>query len=77
MRPKLSKSSNFLIFVVFNSCFDPRILYVIEEITTFGLDINPIINPLPNTDGSYVEQRIWDNGDNCTRIEELKVIGGS
>ena len=56
----------------------------VEEITTYwsnynNTDINPIINQLPNTnlfDGSYVEQRIWENGDNCSRIEELKVIGG-
>lgn len=56
----------------------------VEEITTYwsnynNTDINPIINELPNTnlfDGSYVEQRIWENGDNCSRIEELKVIGG-
>ena len=55
----------------------------VEEITTYwsnynNTDINPIVNPLPNTnlfDGSYVEQRIWDNGDNCTRIE-IKAIGG-
>jgi polyhydroxybutyrate depolymerase len=56
----------------------------VEEITTYwsnfnNTDINPIINPLPNTnasDGSSVEQRIWENGDNCSRVEELKVIGG-
>ena len=56
----------------------------VEEITEYwsnynNTNVNPLINPLPNTnlfDGSSVEQRIWENGDNCSRIEELKVIGG-
>ena len=55
-----------------------------DEITTYwsnynNTDINPIIYQLPNintSDGSTVERRIWENGDNCVRIEELKVIGG-
>ena len=55
-----------------------------EEITTYWsnyntTDINPTITQLPNTDtsdGSTVEHRVWENGDNCTRVEELKVIGG-
>ena len=54
------------------------------EITTYWsnyntTDINPTITQLPNTDtsdGSTVEHRVWENGDNCTRVEELKVIGG-
>ena len=55
-----------------------------EEITTYwsnynATDINPIITQLPNTntsDGSTVERRVWENGDSCVRVEELKVIGG-
>tara|TARA_B100000900_G_scaffold35069_1_gene26420 strand:- start:1321 stop:2301 length:981 start_codon:yes stop_codon:yes gene_type:complete len=55
-----------------------------EEITTYwsnynNTDINPIISQLPNIntfDGSTVERRVWENGDNCVRVEELKVIGG-
>mgnify|MGYP001185871974 FL=1 len=55
-----------------------------DEITTYwsnhnNTDINPIISQLPNintSDGSTVERRVWGNGDNCVRVEELKVIGG-
>jgi len=55
-----------------------------EEITSYwsnynNTENNPIINQLPNTnttDGSSVEQRIWENGDNCSKVEELKIIGG-
>jgi len=55
-----------------------------DEITTYwsnynNTDINPIISQLPNintTDGSTVERRVWEGGDNCVRVEELKVIGG-
>ena len=40
---------------------------------------NPTITQIPNTntaDGSTVEQRVWENGDNCVTVKELKVIGG-
>ena len=55
-----------------------------DEITTYwsnynNTDINPIISQLPNIntfDNSTVERRVWENGDNCVRVEELKVIGG-
>jgi len=55
-----------------------------DEITTYwsnynNTNINPIISQLPNintSDGSTVERRVWENGDNCVRVEELKVIGG-
>ena len=54
-----------------------------DDITTYwsnynNTDINPIISQLPNIntfDNSTVE-RVWENGDNCVRVEELKVIGG-
>jgi len=55
-----------------------------DEITTYwsnynNTDTNPIIYQLPNintSDGSTVEHRVWENGDNCLRVEELKVNGG-
>ena len=55
-----------------------------NEITTYwsnynNTDTNPIISQLPNintSDGSTVEYRVWENGDNCLRVEELKVNGG-
>ena len=55
-----------------------------DEITTYwsnynNTDINPIISQLLNIntfDGSTVERRVWEGGDNCVRVEELKVIGG-
>ena len=55
-----------------------------DEITTYwsnynNTDINPSIFQLPNintSDGSTVEHRVWENGDNCSRVEELKVNGG-
>ena len=63
--------------------FQPYYMSV-DEITTYwssynNTDINPIISQLPNintSDGSTVERRVWENGDNCVRVEELKVIGG-
>jgi polyhydroxybutyrate depolymerase len=50
-----------------------------EEITTYWSNYNntdtiPIISQLPNinnSDGSTVEHRVWENGDNCLRVEEL------
>ena len=55
-----------------------------DEITTYwssydNTDFNPTISQLPNTntsDGSTVEKRTWENGDNCVAVTELKVIGG-
>ena len=55
-----------------------------DEITTYWSNYNntdtiPIISQLPNintSDGSTVEHRVWENGDNCLRVEELKVNGG-
>ena len=31
---------------------------------------------LNTMDGSTVESRIWENGDQCVSIKELKVING-
>ena len=56
----------------------------VNDITTYwanhnNTDINPTVTQIPNTnnsDGSTVEKRIWENGDNCVAIQELKVING-
>lgn len=56
----------------------------VEEITTFwsnhnNTDQNPITTIVENisaNDGSTVERKRWLNGNNCTSIQELKVIGG-
>ena len=63
--------------------FQPYYLSV-NEITTYWANhnntaINPTITNVPNTntsDGSTVEKRIWENGDNCVAVQELKVING-
>ena len=63
--------------------FQPYYLSV-DEITTYwsnhnNTDQNPTITQIPNTntaDGSTVEERVWENGDNCVTVKELKVIGG-
>ena len=55
-----------------------------SEISTYwstqnNTDNVPIISQVPNintSDGSTVQRRVWENGDNCVRVEELKVIGG-
>ena len=42
-------------------------------------DFNPVITNIEDTapnDGSTVERKIWLNGDNCTSVLELKVVGG-
>mgnify|MGYP006136591581 FL=1 len=56
----------------------------VNDITTYwanhnNTDINPTVTQIPNinnSDGSTVEKRIWENGDNCVAIQELKVING-
>jgi polyhydroxybutyrate depolymerase len=63
--------------------FQPYYMSV-NQITTYwanhnNTDLNPIITQVPNNntaDGSTVEKRIWENGDNCVAIKELKVING-
>lgn len=65
------------------SGFQPYYMSV-NEITDYwsdfnNTDLNPIITPIANistNDGSTVQRRVWENGDNCVRVEELKVIGG-
>ncbi len=65
--------------------YEDMSLYLsVEEITSFwsnfnNTDINPVIINVENTslnDGSTVERKSWLNGNNCTSIQELKVIGG-
>ncbi|MAZ55734.1 MAG: hypothetical protein CMP54_01870 [Flavobacteriales bacterium] len=56
----------------------------VDDITTFwsnynNTDFNPIVTNVEDStpnDGSTVERKMWLNGDNCTAIQELKVIGG-
>ena len=63
--------------------FQPYYMSV-SEITTYwtnynNTDLNPIVTQLPNSnaaDGSTVEKRVWENGDNCVAVQELKVING-
>ena len=63
--------------------FQPYYLSV-NEITTYWANhnntaINQTITAVPNSntsDGSTVEKRIWENGDNCVAVQELKVIHG-
>lgn len=63
--------------------FQPYYLSV-NDITTYwanhnNTNLNPTITSLPNSntsDGSTVEKRIWENGDNCVAVQELKVING-
>jgi polyhydroxybutyrate depolymerase len=63
--------------------FQPYYLSV-NEITTYWANhnntaINPTVTAVPNSntsDGSTVEKRIWENGDNCVSVQELKVING-
>lgn len=56
----------------------------VNEITTYwanhnNTNLNPTVTAVPNSnnsDGSTVEKRIWENGDNCVAVQELKVING-
>ena len=56
----------------------------VDDITSYwtnynNTDINPIITNVEDSapfDGSTVERKRWLNGDNCSSVEELKVIGG-
>ena len=65
------------------SGFQPYYMSV-NDISTFwanhnNTDINPTVTTVPNSntsDGSTIEKRIWENGDNCVAIQELKVING-
>ena len=56
----------------------------VDDITDYwsnynNTDFNPVITNIEDTapnDGSTVEKKVWLNGDNCTSIQELKVVGG-
>ena len=66
------------------SYYEMPLYLSVDEITSYWSDYNngdldPTIYEVPNinnSDGSTVERKVWSNGDNCTSIEELKVIGG-
>ncbi|MBF25932.1 MAG: hypothetical protein CMP49_05405 [Flavobacteriales bacterium] len=66
------------------SYYDMPLYMSVDGITTFwsnynNTDLNPIVTNVEDSapnDGSTVERKRWLNGDNCTAIEELKVIGG-
>ena len=56
----------------------------VDDITTFwsnynNTDFTPIVDNVEDSapnDGSIVERKRWLNGDNCSSVQELKVIGG-
>ena len=56
----------------------------VDDITNYwsnynNTDFNPIVTNIEDSapnDGSIVERKRWLNGDNCTSVQELKVIGG-
>ena len=66
------------------SYVDMPLYMSVNDITTFwsnynNTDFNSIITSIEDSapnDGSYVERKRWLNGDNCTSIQELKIIGG-
>jgi polyhydroxybutyrate depolymerase len=65
------------------SGFQPYYMSV-DEITTYwssfnNTDLSPVVSQITNTntaDGSTIQKRIWENGDNCVAVQELKVING-
>jgi len=62
---------------------DPYYMSV-SEITSYWTNFNntdsdPIqtqVTDINSSDGSTVERRTWENGDNCVSVEELKIIDG-
>jgi polyhydroxybutyrate depolymerase len=66
------------------SYLDLPLYFSVNEITAFWSNHNntdlvvntTIIDDSSPNDGSTVESKIWSNGDRCTSIQELKVIGG-
>ena len=56
----------------------------VDDITNYwsnynNTDLNPIITNVEDSDpndGSTVERKRWLNGDNCSSVQELKVIDG-
>ncbi len=67
------------------SYYDMPLYMSVDDITTFwsnynNTDFNPIVTNVENSapnDGSTVERKRWLNGDNCSSVQELKVIGGN
>jgi polyhydroxybutyrate depolymerase len=56
----------------------------VDEITSYwtnhnNTDLYPVVTDVEDSstsDGSTVERKRWLNGDNCSSVQELKVIGG-
>ena len=46
-----------------------------ESLVDYVRNLNNVEDISPN-DGSTVERKRWLNGDNCSSVQELKVIGG-
>ena len=92
LRKLLSVHPTGLLLIPGTSDFSPHSSYSglqpyymsVNEITNYwtnynNTDINPTVTSIPNSntfDGSTVEKRIWENGDNCVTVQELKVING-
>ena len=66
------------------SYYDMPLYMSVDDITSYwsnynNTDVNPIITNIEDSapfDGSTVERKRWLNGDNCSSVQELKVIGG-
>lgn len=66
------------------SYLDSPLYLSADAITTFwsnynNTDLTPSITNLDDSfanDNSTVEKKVWENGDNCTAVQELKVTGG-
>ena len=66
------------------SYYDMPLYMSVDDITSYwsnynNTDVNPIITNVEDSapfDGSTVERKRWLNGDNCSSVQELKVIGG-
>ena len=66
------------------SYYDMPLYMSADDITNYwsnynNTDFNPIITNVEDSapnDGSTVERKRWLNGDNCSSVQELKVIGG-
>ena len=67
-----------------NSYYELPLYMSVDDIINYwsnynNTDVNPIITNVEDSapfDGSTVERKRWLNGDNCSSVQELKVIGG-
>ena len=66
------------------SYYDMPLYMSVGDITTYwsnynNTDLNPIMTNIEDSfpnDGSTVQRKRWLNGNNCTSIQELMVLGG-